>query len=73
MIRLHRGKGEMKHRILLTVDIDREDKESAIILVNDILTANNIFIVDVLPRCPFDQYPYGQSCCKQECLGEKIC
>jgi hypothetical protein len=58
----------MQHRILLTVKTDDNlSIEDAIIKINNLISSNEMKLIEILPRCPYDQYPYGQSCCKQEC------
>jgi hypothetical protein len=63
----------MKHRILLTVEAgDSASIEDVFVKISDLISGNGMKVVDILPRCPYDHYPYGQSCCKQECEdGEK--
>lgn len=58
----------IQHRVLLTVKADDGVSiEDVFIKIYDLLSGNEIQVVDILCRCPYDHYPYGQSCCKQEC------
>jgi hypothetical protein len=64
------GIKKVQHRMLLTVKVDDSVSiEDVFVKISEVLSDNKMEVIDILPRCPYEHYPYGQSCCKLECDG----